>query len=215
MPATPPKFVPYYTLEEEIANSITHGLGTALSLAGLIVLLVYAVGNENAWQIVSFAIFGGALVILYLASTLYHSLPQPMAKKVFQIFDHAAIYLLIAGSYTPFMLVRMRGVWGWSVLIIIWACALCGIILKALCITRFQKFTLALYVVMGWLCVFVLKELIHELPRVSLILLILGGLSYTVGLIFYARNARYSHTIWHLFVLGGSIFHYFSVLMMA
>lgn len=209
------QFTPYYTVREEIANSITHGLGAVLSLAGLIVLIVCAVMYGTVWHIVSFSIFGGTLLLLYLASTLYHSLPQPAVKRVLRIFDHASIYVLIAGSYTPFMLVNLRGFWGWSILGVVWACAVLGIILKAVCIMKFQKLTLALYVVMGWLCVIVLRQLLPQLSQFSAIFLIAGGLSYTVGLIFYGwEKLPYSHAIWHVFVLCGSIFHYFSVLAM-
>lgn len=207
---------PYYTVGEEIANSVTHGLGTLLSLAGLVVLIVMAVVKGTVWHVVSFSIFGGTLLLLYLSSTLYHSLSHPGAKRVFRIFDHAAIYLLIAGSYTPFMLVTVKGVWGWLVCITIWLCAIVGVILKSVCIAKFKKLTMALYVGMGWLCVVVLNDLIHELPRLSLLFLVLGGLSYTFGLIFYGwRKLPYSHAIWHLFVLSGSACHYFSILYAA
>lgn len=203
---------PYYTVGEEIANSVTHGLGALLSLAGLIVLIVIAVMKGTAWHVVSFSIFGGTLLLLYLSSTLYHSLSHQGAKRIFRIFDHASIYLLIAGSYTPYLL-TIKGGLGWLVGIIIWLCAILGVILKSVCIAKFEKLTMGLYVGMGWLCVIVLKDLIHELPRFSLLFLVLGGLSYTVGLIFYGwRKLPYSHAVWHLFVLSGSAFHYFSVL---
>jgi len=208
-------FYGYYTVAEEIANSVTHGIGAVLSLAGGITLIVLAALHGSAWHVVSFSIFGATALLLYLASTLYHSLPQPNAKRILQMFDHAAIYLFIAGSYTPFMLVNLRNAWGWSVLIIVWVCALLGMILKFVCIEKFEMISLLLYVGMGWLCVVVFKDLVPQLSRLSILFLVLGGLSYTFGLIFYRwEKLRYSHAIWHLFVLMGSIFHYFSILGM-
>jgi len=202
-----------YTFREEIINSLTHGLGTALSIGGLIVLIVYAVNYGTAWHVVSFSVFGGALVLLYAASTLYHCLPEGTAKRLFKIIDHSAIYLLIAGTYTPFLLVNLRGVWGWSIFGVIWACAIGGIILKGVCITRFQKASIALYVSMGWLCLVVVKEMFVHVPRLSIALLLLGGLSYTVGVVFYSwRRLPYNHAVWHVFVLCGSTLHFLSVL---
>lgn len=208
-------FHPYYTVAEEIANSITHGIGAVLSLAGGITLIVFAALHGSAWHLVSVSIFGATALTLYLASTLYHSLPHPNVKRILRMFDHAAIYLFIAGSYTPFMLLNLRNARGWSVLSIIWACALAGMILKFVCIEKFKLLSLLLYVGMGWLCVVVFKELLPQLSRPSIVFLVLGGLSYTVGLIFYHwEKLRYSHAVWHLFVLMGSIFHYFSILGM-
>ena len=208
-------FTCYYTVAEEIANSVTHGIGAVLSLAGAIILIVFGALHGNAWHVVSFSIFSATLLLLYLASTLYHSLPSPNAKRIFQMVDHAAIYLLIAGSYTPYMLVSLRNAFGLTILTIIWACALFGVTLKFVCIGKFEALSMGLYVGMGWLCVFVLKVLLSQLPLNSIILLVLGGLSYTFGLIFYWwEKLPYSHAIWHLFVLMGSIFHYFSVLGM-
>ncbi len=202
-----------YTVGEEIANSISHGIGTLLSIAGLIVLIVIAALHGNAWHIVSFSIFGSTLIILYLASTLYHSLTNPSAKIVFKKIDHSAIFLLIAGSYTPFMLVNLRGAWGWSIIGIIWALAIAGIVLKFCCISKFPKISVALYLFMGWLSIIAFKEMINNIPHLSIILIIMGGLSYTVGVIFYIwRKLPYNHAVWHIFVLSGSVFHYFAVL---
>jgi len=201
------------TLGEIIANSVTHGLGALLGIAGLVVLIVHAARAGSAWHVVSFSIFGSTLMLLYFASTLYHSITNPTGKYVFKILDHAAIFLFIAGSYTPFMLTTLRGAWGWSIFGVIWGSAILGILLKCLCIGKFRKLSVALYIVMGWFCLIVFKELMTRLPPLSLIFLVLGGLSYTFGVIFYAwRRLPYNHAVWHLFVLTGSIGHYFAVL---
>jgi hemolysin III len=200
------------TMGEEIANSISHGIGTLFSIAGLVLLIVWAAGSGSGWQIVSFSIFGGTLIILYLASTLYHSLPMPRVKQVFKIIDHSAIFLLIAGTYTPFMLLNLQGPWGWSLLGIIWALAILGILMKIFYISKFRKISVALYVFMGWLAIVAFKEIFTHIPPLSLTLLIFGGLSYTIGLTFYGwRKLPYHHAVWHFFVIGGSIFHYLAV----
>ena len=201
------------TVGEQIANSISHGIGALLSIAGLVILIVWAVGYGNAWHIVSFSIFGSTLIMLYLASTLYHSLPMPRVKNVFRIIDHSAIFLLIAGTYTPFMLVNLRGPWGWIIFGIIWGLAIIGILSKIFYLSKFQKSSVVLYVLMGWLCIIAGKELVTHVPHLSLTLLIFGGVAYMIGLIFYGwRKLPYHHAVWHIFVLSGSILHYFSVL---
>ncbi|MDY6876537.1 MAG: hemolysin III family protein [Chloroflexota bacterium] len=203
-----------YSLGEEIANGITHGIGTGLSVAGLTLLVVLAVLYGDGWRIVSFSIYGSTMVILYLASTLYHSFQNPRVKRVFRIIDHASIYLLIAGTYTPFLLVGIRGTWGWTLLVVIWGLALLGIGFKALFINRFQKISTLFYVLMGWLCVIAWKETLGAIPTGGLILLAAGGVIYTTGIIFYAwKKLPYSHAIWHVFVLGGSVCHYFAILL--
>ncbi|MFC2082308.1 hemolysin III family protein [Bacteroidota bacterium] len=202
-----------YTLGEEIANSITHGMGAVLSVVGLVVLLVLASQQGSLVHIISFIIYGSSLIILYLASTLYHSIPQPSAKKIFKIIDHSAIYLLIAGTYTPFLIINMRSVMGWSLFIVIWGLAISGIVFKSVFISKFRKLSVAVYIFMGWLSVIAIKELYISLPLNGIILLALGGLFYTVGVVFYAwRKLPYSHSVWHLFVLCGSACHYFSIL---
>ncbi len=202
-----------YSLGEEIANSVTHGIGAGLSIAGLTLLVVLAVMNGNITQIVSFSIYGATLVILYLASTLYHSFQQPRVKKVFRIFDHAAIFLLIAGTYTPFLLVGVRGTMGWTLLLVVWGLALLGVGFKALFINRFQKVSVLAYILMGWLSVIAIREMIANIPLGGLIWLAAGGGVYTLGIIFYMlKKYRYTHTVWHVFVLGGSICHYFAIL---
>jgi hemolysin III len=200
------------TVGEEIVNSITHGIGALLSIAGLVILIVWAAGSGSGWQMVSFSIFGGTLIILYLASTLYHGLPMPRVKQAFKIIDHSAIFLLIAGTYTPFMLLNLRGPWGWSILAIIWALAIMGILLKIFYISKFQKISVALYVFMGWLGMVAFKEIFAHVPPLSLTLIVLGGVSYTAGLTFYGwRKLPYHHAVWHIFVIGGSISHYLAV----
>ncbi len=198
---------------EEIANSLTHGLGILLSIAGLIVMILMAAHRGDMWQIVSFSIFGSSLIVLYLASTLYHSIAQPAAKRFLKVFDHSAIYVLIAGSYTPFVLVTLRGPWGWSIFGVVWGLAIAGILMKCLFIGRFHNASVILYLLMGWLCVVASKPMLAGLSRLSILLLVFGGLSYTLGVVFYKwHKLPYNHAIWHLFVLGGSAFHYFSIL---
>ena len=202
-----------YTKGEELANSLTHGLGVVLSIAGLVVLVVCAAVYGNAWHIVSFSIYGSSLIVLYASSTLYHSVKPYTVKKVFRILDHSAIFILIAGTYTPFMLVNIGGAWGWSIFGIIWACTISGIVLNVFFIGKFQKLSIAIYMGMGWLCVAASKEIVTYVPHLSIALLVLGGLFYTFGVIFYVwRKLPYGHAVWHLFVLAGSIFHYCSVL---
>lgn len=203
-----------YTIGEEIANSITHGIGAVLSVAGLTLLVVLAAIYGDVWRIVSFSIYGASLFLLYLASTLYHSIQHPRIKRVLRIFDHAAIYLLIAGTYTPFMLVSLRGPWGWSFFGIIWGLAFLGIAFKAFFIGRYEKLATAAYVLMGWLCVVAFKEMVATLSFGGMAWVVAGGIVYTLGVIFYAwEKLPYNHAIWHLFVLGGSICHFFAILL--
>lgn len=202
-----------YTIAEEIANSITHGIGAALSIAGLTTLVVLAALYGDPWRIVSFSIYGTTLVLVYLSSTLYHSFQRPRLKRLFQIFDHSAIYLLIAGTYTPFLLISLRGAWGWTFMAVIWGMALLGVGFKALFIERYQKISATSYILMGWLVVIAAEQLLEKLSTTTLVWLAVGGIAYTVGVIFLAwRKLPYNHTIWHLFVLGGSLCHYFAVL---
>ena len=203
-----------YSLGEEIANSVTHGVGAALSIAGLTLLVVLAALYGDAWRVVSFSVYGGTLTIMYLSSTLYHSFQNPRVKRIFQIADHGAIYLLIAGTYTPFLLVAMRGTWGWTLLAIVWGLALLGLGFKAFFLHRFRTLSVVSYVLMGWLSVIAWKEATARIPQGGLVWLGVGGLVYTIGIIFYAwRRLPYNHAIWHVFVLGGSVCHYFAVLL--
>ncbi len=209
-----PRSVRPFTLGEEIFHSITHGIGSGLSIAGLTLLVVLAALYGDVYQIVGFSVFGISLVVLYLSSTLYHGLQHPKTKRIFKVFDHSSIYLLIAGSYTPFLLVALRGTAGWILLVVVWAIALFGITLKVLFIDRFQILSVITYLLMGWLCVFVFREMLINIPIAGIIWLAAGGVLYTVGVIFYAmQKIPYMHAIWHFFVMGGSICHYFAVLL--
>jgi len=213
-PGNAPHIHKSYCLGEEIANSITHGLGTGLSVAGLTVLVVLAALYGDVWQIVAFSIYGSTLVVLYLASTLYHSFQNPRVKRVFRVMDHAAIFLLIAGTYTPFLLISMRGVRGWTLLAIVWGLALLGIGFKVFFTDRFPVGSTLAYILMGWLGVVAWKEAIARIPAGGLIWIGIGGVAYTVGVIFYAwKRLPYSHAIWHVFVLAGSLCHYLAVLL--
>ena len=207
--------VPLYEFSpgEEIANSITHGIGAALSVAGLTLLVVLAVIYGDVWRVVSFSIYGSSLVLLYLASTLYHSFQSPRVKRVLRVLDHASIYLLIAGTYTPFLLVNMRGAWGWSLFGVVWGLALLGVLFKIFFIGRFEVLATAAYVLMGWLVVIAFREMLIQVPPGGVVLLFAGGMVYTAGVLFYAwEKLPFNHAIWHLFVLGGSICHFFAVL---
>jgi len=208
--AQPPKF----SVGEEIANSITHGVGALLSLLGAAVLLYRAIRGEGTTiHVVSFAIYGASLFLLHLSSTLYHAIHHPGAKKVFWIFDHCSIYLLIAGTYTPFLLLSLWGRWGATLLVTIWGLTILGIVFKSLYIGRLRKASVGLYVLMGWLIVVAARELWLKVPHAALVYVAAGGLLYTVGVIFYGwKRLRFHHMIWHLFVLGGSACHYFAIL---
>ena len=204
----------FYTLGEEIVHSITHGIGAGLSVAGLTLLVVLAVLFGNVDQIVSFSIYGASLIILYMASTLYHSFQHPPVKRVFRVIDHACVFLLIAGTYTPFLLLGIRGAWRWTLLIIIWGLAILGVSLKILFPHRFHKLFVLMYILMGWLSVVMFKEMLANLPVGGVVWLAVGGVVYTVGVIFYAlKKIPYMHAVWHVFVLGGSACHYFAVLL--
>lgn len=200
-----------YSLGEEIANAITHGIGVGLAIAMLVLLIVQAARHGTAWHVVSYTLFGSMMVILYLASTLYHSIPP--ARKVFRRIDHAAIFLLIAGTYTPFCLVSLRGAWGWTLFGIVWGLAIIGVVMKTAFAHKYEKASVAVYILMGWLVVIAAKPAMANIDKDSLIALFIGGLSYTGGVVFYAwEKLPYNHAIWHLFVLGGSIAHFFAVL---
>jgi len=201
------------SIGEEIFNSITHGIGILLSIAALVILIVFAALHGDGWHIVSFTIFGVSLVLLYTSSTLYHSITNAKAKSVFARLDHASIFILIAGTYTPILLTTLRGVMGWVLFGIVWGCAITGVVIRSIYLYRFRKLMVGFYLVMGWMFVLALKSVITHLPAVSLVFLFIGGLTYSLGVIFYAwRSLRFGHGIWHLFVLGGSIMHFFAIL---
>jgi hemolysin III len=201
-----------YTAREELANSLTHGLGAVLSVAGLVLLVVFATRHGDAWHVVSTAIFGTTLVLLYTASTLYHSLRGDRLKQRLQKFDHAAIFLLIAGTYTPFVLVPLRGPWGWSLFGVVWGLAVVGVALKFWFAGRFRLVSTLIYLAMGWLVMIAIKPLVAALPSGGVKLLVAGGLCYTGGAVFYLwKRLPYHHAVWHLFVLGGSACHWAAV----
>jgi hemolysin III len=205
--------VPQHSPAEELANSITHGIGAVLSIAALGILTAFSSLFGNTWHIVSCSIFGATLILLYTTSTLYHSIQIPQAKTVLRVFDHAAIFLLIAGTYTPFLLVNIRGPWGWSLFAIVWTIALLGVIFQVSLLRRWPVASVGLYVGMGFLILFAIKPLVASITPDGLRLLIAGGLAYILGLVFYGwSRLPYHHAVWHLFVLAGSTFHFFSVL---
>ncbi len=202
-----------YSIGEEIAHAVTHGLGAVLSVAGLTILVAYATLYGEARHVVGSAIFGATLVLMYTASALYHSIPLPRAKQVLRVIDHSSIYLLIAGTYTPFALVTLHGPWGWSLLVVTWSLALGGVVFKIFLTGRFEKLSLAIYLAMGWCAIIAIKPLLLSLETGGLLLVLAGGLSYTGGVAFYVwERLRYHHAIWHAFVLAGSVLHYFAVL---
>lgn len=201
------------TPQEELANSLTHGLGLILSVAGFVVLIVLASIHATPWHIVSFSIYGACLITLYTVSTLYHSIPISKIKTAFNVIDHCAIYLLIAGCYTPFALVTLRGGWGWSLFGIVWTLAALGILLKVFHFKKSEPFCLFLYLSMGWMIVIALKPLLANLPAQGFWLLLFGGLSYSLGIFFFkAEKMPFNHAVWHGCVLLGSVFHYFCLL---
>ncbi len=203
---------PFYTLREEIANSVTHGIGVALSVVGLIALIVLAVLYGDVWRVVGFTVFGASLIILYLASTLYHAIQHRPTKRVLRKFDHAAVYLLIAGTYTPFLLISLRGTIGVPILIAVWVMALLGVLWKLFFTGRFEVIATIVYVLMGWMCLFAIRQMVANVPPAGVVLLFAGGIVYTVGVIFYAmEKIPYNHAVWHLFVLGGSACHFAAV----
>ncbi len=202
-----------YTIGEEIAHAATHGLGVVLAIVGLTVMVARATLYGNTWHIAAASVFGATLVLMYSASTLYHSIPLPRAKKILRIIDHSTIYFLIAGTYTPFTLVTLHGFWGWLLFGITWGLALAGVVFKIYATGRFEKLSLAIYLGMGWCIVIAIKPLWRTLEPPGLVLMALGGLAYTGGVAFYVwERLRYHHAIWHAFVLAGSVLQYFAVL---
>jgi hemolysin III len=205
----PMKIDSQYTLTEEIFHSITHGIGVALAVAGLVVLVVLAAQGGDAWRIVSFSIYGVSLTLLYLASTLYHSFQDERLKRFFRHFDHLSIFLLIAGTYTPVTLISLRGVWGWTLFGLIWVFAVGGIVYERLFLGRYKWITVTIYLGMGWLAIVAIKPMLTMVPRGLFWWLLAGGLCYTGGVLFYVRKKmRYHHVLWHLFVLFGSACHF-------
>ena len=198
--------------KNEWANTATHGLGVAASVVALCILVVVAARGGDAWEIVGVSIFGATLVLLYLASTLYHAAAQPHLKARLKVFDHSAIYLLIAGTYTPFMIGILRGGWGWSMFGVIWGLAVAGVVFKLFFTGRFPKLSTLIYILMGWLVLIAAVPMFTLIPRTTLTWLVIGGVTYTAGTLFYHNERlRHAHAIWHLFVLGGSVCHAIAV----
>ncbi|MES9971846.1 MAG: hemolysin III family protein [Candidatus Thiodiazotropha sp.] len=202
-----------YSLGEEIAHAVTHGIGIVLSIAGLVILVTFAALNGDAWHITSCSIYGASLILLYTASTLYHGIPNPRAKLVLQRIDHAAIFVLIAGTYTPYTLVNLRGEWGWTLFGLVWGLAILGVFLEVLVKRRIKWLSLSFYLGLSWMVVIAIKPLLNAVETGGLILLLAGGLCYSLGVIFYIwKRLAYHHAVWHLFVMAGSLLHFFSIL---
>lgn len=201
----------FYTTGEEVANAVTHGLGTLGALAAITVLTVFSALYGSTLTVVSVSIYGATLLVLYLSSTLYHAIDGEKAKFVFRVFDHCNIFFLIAGTYTPIALSGIGGAFGWTVFGLIWATAALGIVLNAVNLQRYAKISLLLYILMGWAIIFTFSSLKTALGMESVILLIGGGVSYTVGVVFFVLRKKYMHAVWHLFVLGGSVLHFFAI----
>jgi hemolysin III len=201
---------------EEIANAVSHGVGLLLAVVGALILVVTAVQRGGMAQTVGAIIFGATMVLVYLMSTLYHALPRNRAKRVFRTLDHGAIFLLIAGTYTPFTLGPLRGVWGWTLLGVVWFLALAGVVFKAVGGVRYPKFSTCLYIVMGWLVVVAIEPLWRNVPVAGFLWLLAGGIAYTAGVAFFApKGIRYGHLVWHLFVIAGTACHFAAVLWYA
>ena len=204
-----------FSFHEIIANSATHAIGVGLSIAGLAVLIVQAVDVGDPWYLGSVIIYGIALILLYLASTIYHSTPQLKGNALLQRLDHAAILILIAGTYTPFLLTKLRGAIGWITFGLVWGLTLATVVAKLVLTKTFVKPPVWLYVVMGWFALLIFNQAIRDIGTSCLIFLLVGGIFYTTGILFYKwRKLPFSHAIWHLFVIGGSVFHFFSVMQL-
>jgi hemolysin III len=203
----------FFKGREEIANAVTHGIGAGLAISALVILIVFAAIEGTTVHVVGFTIFGASMVILYVASTLYHSLTHVSSKQLFRKFDHMSIFLLIAASYTPFCLTALEGWIGWTIFGIVWACAITGIVIKAFHTGKHEGISTFLYVMMGWLIIPAISPLYHAISFETFLFLMLGGLFYTAGTFFFLKDKKkYYHSIWHLFVLAGSTFHFFSVM---
>ncbi len=201
---------------EEVANSIIHGLGAALSVAALVILVVFAARQGDAWKVVTFSIYGASLVFLYMMSTLSHSLTRGKVKEFFELMDFSAVYVLIAGTYTPIMLIYLRGPWGWTLFGVVWGLAIIGILCKVFLLGKWDFLSTIFYILMGWLLVIALKPLLANAPAGFMLWLLIGGLCYTFGTIFYLnKKIPFHHPIWHLFVIAGSASHFFGFLFYA
>ena len=203
-----------YTLGEEIFNSVSHGAGAGLSIAGTVILIITSVIYTNPWGVVSSCIYGASLIILYTMSTLYHSFTNKKAKAFFRIMDHNTIFLLIAGTYTPITLYFLNGAIGWVLFGIVWGAAILGIVMNSINLEKARIPSIFCYVAVGWVIIFAIKPLLGAMATIPLIFLLIGGGFYTLGIVFYAiKKVKYFHSIWHLFTIGGSVFHYFAILL--
>ncbi|WP_332632986.1 PAQR family membrane homeostasis protein TrhA [Halalkalibacter flavus] len=199
---------------EEIANAITHGIGALLSIAALVLLIVFSSLYGSVLHIVSFTIYGVTMLLLYFSSTMVHALPQGRVKDLFEVFDHASIYLFIAGSYTPILFIVVQGTLGWTLFGIVWGIATIGVVFKFFFVKKFLYLSTIFYVGMGWLAIFAIKPIVEVLPPAGIAFLFIGGICYTIGTIFYVwRGFKYHHAIWHMFVLAGTIFHFFLIIL--
>ncbi|MFP7734902.1 PAQR family membrane homeostasis protein TrhA [Priestia aryabhattai] len=203
-----------FTRGEEIANAITHGIGAVLSIVGLTLLIVLSSLEGTPWHVISFTIYGVTMLLLYVSSTLVHSFPEGKAKDLFEIFDHSSIYLFIAGTYTPFLFIAVKGTIGWTLFGIVWGIALAGIVFKAFFVKKFLFISTILYVFMGWMIVFAWDSLTQNIAHQGIVLLVVGGVLYTIGAVFYVwRGFRFHHMIWHIFVLGGTVLHFLAIIL--
>ena len=207
------EYLPHYTLGEEIFNSVSHGVGVALACVGFGILIVLSALYGDAWAVSSSIVYSFSLFALYLASTLYHACPNRRVKGVLQVLDHCSIFLLIAGTYTPYTLITLRGALGWTLFAVVWGAAIVGVVLNAIDVQKYSRISMVCYVAMGWVVVLAIRPLMASLAWNGLVLLALGGVFYTVGIIFYVIRRSYMHSIWHLFVLAGSVCHYLSILL--
>ena len=206
--------IPKDSLGEELVSAISHGIGGLLSVAALVLCVVFSAIHHDPYAVVSSVIYGSTSIILYTMSTLYHSFKVNNAKRVFRIIDHCSIFLLIAGTYTPYTLVPLRGPVGWTLFGIIWGAAIIGIVFNSISLEKAKKLSLVCYVAMGWAIIFAIKPMIASVTKPSLVFLLIGGIFYTAGIVFYAvKKIRYFHSVWHLFTVGGTVFHYFSILL--
>jgi hemolysin III len=204
---------PKQSVKEEVANAITHGIGVGIAIAALVILVVHAARISDTWKIVSFSIYGATMIIMFLSSTLYHSFSKPYLKRFFRILDHSSIFLLIAGTYTPVTIGSMRGGWGWTLFGVIWGLTIIGICLKVFVMSKRKWISIVVYLAMSWIILIAIKPLVAVVTREFMIWILAGGAAYSLGVIFYtARKLPFHHAIWHLFVLAGSICHFFAML---
>jgi len=203
-----------YTLGEEIVNAITHGLGALLGVAGTVYMIVISEIKGDSWWVVTSAIYGFTLILLFTMSTIYHALKPNRAKKVFRVFDHASIYLLIAGTYTPITLGVMRNALGWVLFSVVWGISILGIVLNSISIEKFKKISMVFYIITGWAVIMAVQPMLSLMTVKGLLLMLFGGIAYTGGIAFFAmKKVRYMHSIWHIFVLLGAVLQYFAILL--